>query len=166
MRIQYLIFILHLILLTHSLASTHTKGHLPGAPSEPTTVTDESTLNIEYKKINDFVRKNVPEVKDLKLTAYKHQIVAGKQYILTYSPATPSTTVKDIDITVWSKPWENNFLLTKRPDGTVVKEGGRAASSNTQAKPAETTTIPPPVPASTAGAAPANGIAAATTKTS
>ena len=73
--------------------------------------------------MNLFVRNNVPEVQGLKLLTYKDQVVAGMNYCFTYDSETQPGSRKT-EICVWSKPWENNFLQVRRPDGSVIKAGG------------------------------------------
>lgn len=65
----------------------------------------------------------MPEVKGLKLYSIRTQVVAGIKYFCTYDSATRPGT-KKLEIIVWSKPYENNFLEVTRPNGTIIQKGG------------------------------------------
>jgi hypothetical protein len=95
-----------------------------GGFSESVTVDNENGLDNDHKGINAFIRSNVPEVKGLDLISYRQQIVAGVNYCYTYGTRTGSTVSNSVELCVWSKPWENNFLRVKRPNGEVVVSGG------------------------------------------
>ncbi len=63
-------------------------------------------------------------MKNLELISYRQQIVAGVNYCFTYGKRENGSVSSQIELCVWSKVWENNFLSLTKPNGEVVVSGG------------------------------------------
>ena len=58
----------------------------------------------------------------LKLSEFKNQIHID--YSFTYGKRENGSVSNQIELCVWSKVWENNFLSLTKPNGEVVVSGG------------------------------------------
>lgn len=76
----------------------------------------DGTRDLEegQKIAEQFIEESLPEIKDYQLIRVREQVVAGMNYCFSYK-AKDATKVaqnlgKKVELCVWSKPWENNFL--------------------------------------------------------
>lgn len=77
-------------------------------------------LDEDEKALYDFIVENVPDVQGYALFYVESQVVAGSNtcfHFITYDD-----TVKKYCI--WSKPWQNNYLRLKTPEGDIFESGG------------------------------------------
>ena len=80
--------------LGHQAIHAEFESRRVGGFTQDIQVSDESKLDGEHLKINQFIRNNVPEVAGLKLYSYKQQVVAGMRYCYTYGSAVQIGTQK------------------------------------------------------------------------
>lgn len=81
-------------------------------PGRPNAITNFWSVP-GFRKINDFVLRQKPELAAAKLTGLSTQVVAGKKYFITYETSTQKYLV-----TVFEQSWTNtlrieNFKVTK-----------------------------------------------------
>ncbi len=61
-----------------------------------------------------FIQDSLPEIKDYNLVHVRGQVVAGMNYCFGYKAIDrekiDENLGKKVELCVWSKPWENNFL--------------------------------------------------------
>lgn len=77
-------------------------------------VVGRDDLSEGEKAAEQFIQDSLPEIKDYNLVHVRGQVVAGMNYCFGYKAIDPEkineNLGKKIELCVWSKPWENNFL--------------------------------------------------------
>lgn len=68
---------------------------------------------------DNYIRENVPELKEAKLVQFRSQVVSGSMYYFTYELNGVQTEAK-----AWSQPWLNNRLQVTLPGGQILLRGG------------------------------------------
>lgn len=92
----------------------HHEGCSHGHVSAPGSVgqgQDPSHLSEEGKQAEAFARQHIPGLG--KLVSFTTQVVQGTNFGFNFEG-------HNGNVTVWSKPWENNFLQVTLPNGTTV----------------------------------------------
>lgn len=66
------------------------------------------------KEAEEFIESSLDQIKDYQLYHVREQVVAGMNYCFSYqakdSEKIDERLGESVELCVWSKPWENNFL--------------------------------------------------------